>query len=111
MKGGQNLATLQQRKKEEEGWVKPQPCCICGKVIGGAYGSHEDGWTCSGKCEREYNSRSKYPGHTEEDFLQRQGESHVNTQARRGSPRKENEPRYQRDPGSGLLQEVSEAHA
>ena len=71
MKGGQNLAILQQRKKEEEGWVKPQPCCICGKVIGGSYGSHEDGWTCSGKCEKEYNLRPKYPGHTEQEFFER----------------------------------------
>lgn len=45
MKGGQNLAVLQQRKKEEEGWVKPQPCCICHKMIGGAYANHGDaGW-------------------------------------------------------------------
>lgn len=71
MKGGQNLAVLQQRKKEEDGWVKPQPCCICHKVIKGAYGFHADGWTCSGKCEREYDSRPKYPGHSEEQFFER----------------------------------------
>lgn len=72
MKGGQNLAVLKQKKEEEDGWVIPQPCCICKKVIKGAYGNHNDGWTCSGACERAYNLRPKYPGHSEEEFFQRQ---------------------------------------
>lgn len=71
MKGGQNLAVLQQRKKDEEGWVLASPCCICGKLLKGAYGFHEDGWSCSGKCEREYDSRPRFPGHSETEFFQR----------------------------------------
>ena len=77
MKGGQNLAHLQQQKKEEDGWVVPRPCCICHKVIKGAYGFHEDGWTCSGACEKIYDLRPKYPGHSEEEFFQRQGVTHA----------------------------------
>jgi len=73
MKGGQNLAHLQQKKKEEEAWVKPQPCCICGKVIQGAYGFHEDGWTCSSFCEKEYDRRPIYPGHGYEAFEKAHG--------------------------------------
>lgn len=71
MKGGQNLAHLQQKKKEEESWVLARPCMVCNKTIAGAYGFHEDGWTCSGKCEKEYNLRPKYPGHSEEEFFER----------------------------------------
>lgn len=71
MKGGQNLAELQQRKKEEDGWVKPQPCCICRKLLKGAYGFHEDGWTCSSVCELEYDKRPRWPGHSEEQFFER----------------------------------------
>lgn len=72
MKGGQNLATLQQRKKEEEGWVKPQPCVICGKVIGGAYANHgEAGWTCSSVCMKVQDAKPLYPNHTEEQFFER----------------------------------------
>jgi hypothetical protein len=56
MKGGQNLRDLQQERKESEGWVKPQPCHICQKVIPGAYGhtTLEAGvvWSCSKKCEQ-----------------------------------------------------------
>lgn len=58
MKGGQNFRDLQDKKKkvEEEQWVKPQPCVICGKVIPGAYGHHGDaGWTCSASCERTFD--------------------------------------------------------
>ena len=87
MKGGQNLATLQQRKKEEDGWVRPQPCCICGKVIPGAYGNHEDGWTCSKACEQVYNQRPKYVGHTEEEFFQRKPNGKVlDVRKRHGIP-------------------------
>lgn len=73
MKGGQNFRDMQQKKqeKEEAQWVKPQPCLICGKTIEGAYAQHQDGWTCCGKCMREQDKRTKYPGHTEEDFFNR----------------------------------------
>lgn len=73
MKGGVNLRVVQQerQRKEEEDWVRPQPCIICNRVLKGAYGHHHDGWTCSGSCEKTYDLRPKYPGHTEEDFLKR----------------------------------------
>lgn len=71
------LHELQQkrREKEEEQWVKPQPCMICAKEIQGAYGHWGTlGWTCSAACERKQATKEKYPGHTEEDFFKRQGE-------------------------------------
>lgn len=46
-------------------------CCICQKPATGWYGANEKGGTCSGKCEREHNKLSRYPGHSEEEFLQR----------------------------------------
>jgi len=74
MKGGQNLAVLQQRKKEEEGWVVPRPCCICHKVIKGAYANHGDaGWTCSKACMQVQDQKPRYPGWSEEEFFSRQG--------------------------------------
>ena len=74
MKGGQNLAVLQQRKKDEEGWVLASPCCICHKVIKGAYANHGDaGWTCSGKCMKVQDQKPRYPGWSEEEFFSRQG--------------------------------------
>lgn len=77
MKGGQNLRTLQaeRAKKEEEVWVRPQPCIICGKVLSGAYGNWGNvGWTCSAQCERVQAAKPRYPGHSEEDFFKRLGE-------------------------------------
>lgn len=72
MKGGQNLATLKQKKEEEDGWVKPQPCVQCGKVIGGAYANHgEAGWTCSKACMKAQDEKPLYPNHTEEQFFER----------------------------------------
>ncbi len=72
MKGGQNLAVLKQRKEEEEGWVRPQPCCICGKMIGGAYANHGDaGWTCGIECMEAQDAKPRYPGHSEEEFFTR----------------------------------------
>lgn len=71
MKGGQNLAYLQQEKKEkdEKQWVPSQPCIICGKSMSGAYANHGDaGWTCSSVCMREQDAKPKYPGHTAEAF-------------------------------------------
>lgn len=63
MKGGRNLAEMKQEKEELEGWVKWKPCTTCGREIAGAYGRHYDGkterWTCSGKCERAYQSKKK----------------------------------------------------
>ena len=56
MKGGQNLRDLQQKKDDAEGWVKPQPCMVCAKVVVGAYGMWANGWTCSLKCEEKYNA-------------------------------------------------------
>lgn len=59
MKNGQNLREMQQKKKEseEEQWVKPQPCHICGKELKGAYGFTNLAvgvvWSCSGQCEKQ----------------------------------------------------------
>lgn len=60
MKGGQNLRDLQQKKKDEEGWVKEQPCHICKKMLKGAYG-HTTLlcgliWSCSATCEKVVQS-------------------------------------------------------
>jgi len=68
---------MQSKKQEKEDaqWVKPQPCMICKKVIGGYYGSWEEGWTCSGVCEKVQAAKPRYPDHTEEMFLNRLGES------------------------------------
>lgn len=56
MKGGRNLRELQQ-EKDSEGWVKPQECHICKKMLKGAYGhtTLEVGvvWSCSKTCEVE----------------------------------------------------------
>jgi hypothetical protein len=73
MKGGQNLAFLKQKREEEDGWVKPQSCCICGKVIKGAYGHHGDDWTCQKSCEKAKMALPRFPGHSEEQFFKRQG--------------------------------------
>lgn len=75
MKNGQNLRELQQKKqeKEEAQWVPSQNCLICGKTIEGAYAQHADGWTCCSKCMKVQDQKPKYPGHSEEDFLSRQG--------------------------------------
>lgn len=44
-------------KDDTSGWVVPQPCHICKKVIAGAYGhtTLAEGvvWSCSSKCEKE----------------------------------------------------------
>lgn len=62
MKGGQNLAVLQQRQKEKEetDWVRPQPCNACGKVVKGAYGHTRLNsgvvWSCSATCEQVVQS-------------------------------------------------------
>ena len=58
------LAEMQQeaREADDECWVKPQACMVCGKVVKGAYGmwnlDHHGGvgvgWTCSAACETTY---------------------------------------------------------
>lgn len=77
MRNGQNLRDLQQKKKEQEEkqWVPSQDCLICGKTIEGAYAQHADGWTCCGKCMREQDKKPRFPGHTEEDFFNRNPEA------------------------------------
>ena len=54
---GFNLAERQQQAKDAEGWVKSQPCIVCGKVIGGAYGAWSRGWTCSKSCNSAYGGQ------------------------------------------------------
>lgn len=72
---------MQEEKKSTEAWVKPQPCLICKKVIGGYFGSWEDGWTCCGACEKVQAAKPRYPDHSEEDFLKRFGEPNGNETA------------------------------
>lgn len=50
-------------------------CCICQKPCRGFYGGWPEGGTCSGVCEKVKASQPKYPGHSEEEFLKRQGET------------------------------------
>lgn len=55
-------------------------CMVCDKPTEGFYGSHASEnktpkGTCSGACERIQQAKPKYPGHSEEDFLARQGET------------------------------------
>ena len=79
MKGGQNLRMVQndRKKADELDWVRPQPCCICNKMLKGAYGNWGSiGWTCSGVCERIQAMKPPYPNHSEEDFFNRLGERH-----------------------------------
>lgn len=60
------------KPKEEEVKLDLKPCLNCGKAISdGYYSRHGDGGTCSKKCMLEQDKKPKYPGHTEEDFLQR----------------------------------------
>lgn len=64
MKGSFKLHEHQQKKKEEDlsDWVIKQPCCICNKKLGGAYGqwSQSDDstlWTCSKTCDETYKEK------------------------------------------------------
>lgn len=57
MKGAIKLHEFQaKRKVEEEPWVRPQPCHVCGTMLKGAYGQSWIGenlvWSCSKKCEQ-----------------------------------------------------------
>jgi hypothetical protein len=54
MKNSFKLAEVQQQKKDSAPWVTPQPCMVCQKVVAGAYGNWQQGWTCSLKCEATY---------------------------------------------------------
>ena len=76
MKGGQNLAHLQQKKKEqaEEAWIHQPICCVCGKKCEGYYSRHGDTGTCSGDCMKKQDAKPKYPGFSEEEYLMRQSE-------------------------------------
>jgi len=60
------------KKKEEEVKLDLKPCLNCGKAIGeGYYARYEQGGVCGKSCMLEQDKKPKYPGHTEEDFLQR----------------------------------------
>ena len=55
------------KKKDEEVWVRPKPCCICKKMLKGAYGHTTIGdevvWSCSATCEKSVTTlRSRYYG-------------------------------------------------
>ena len=73
-------------------------CLVCGKGFQYPYGRwHVEGQLQSGSCSKACEAI--------------QEKRHVDTQARCGSSRQENEPRHPGNPGCGLLQEVSEANA
>jgi hypothetical protein len=48
------LYEMKAERDKLEGWVKPQPCMVCGKTVPGAYGMWAKGWTCRLKCEETY---------------------------------------------------------
>lgn len=59
-------------------------CMICGKPCEGHYGSWGDigdppKGTCSKSCEKVQEAKYRYPGHSYEDFINRQGENCVET--------------------------------
>lgn len=65
-------------KKKEQVEIKLdlRPCLMCNKQItDGYYARYGESGTCSKKCMIEQDKKPKYPGHTEEEFLQRLGES------------------------------------
>jgi len=64
---------LSDLQEEHKATVPDKECCVCHKRIEGYYGSHAEGGTCSGACERIKAKEEKYPGHTEEDFFRRLG--------------------------------------
>lgn len=46
-------------KSQTDGWVREQPCHICGKMLKGAYGFTDIGkivWSCSSSCEKGVQS-------------------------------------------------------
>lgn len=51
------------QEKEKGKGVTLLPCINCGKTItlGGYYGRHGEGGSCSRKCEREQEAKPKYP--------------------------------------------------
>jgi len=64
MKNSFKLHEVQAAKKEKDlaDWVLQQPCCVCSKLLSGAYGRHMRGdqevWVCSTKCEEKYNANA-----------------------------------------------------
>lgn len=49
------LHEMKAQKEQEAKWVPKQPCLVCSKSLSAPYGRHADGWTCSAKCEKEYD--------------------------------------------------------
>lgn len=48
-------------------------CMVCDKSIEGFYARYGDSGVCSGKCMKVQDQKPRYPGFSEEEFLQRQG--------------------------------------
>ncbi len=48
-------------------------CMVCQKAIEGFYARFGEEGTCSGECMRAQDLKPRYPGHSEEEFLKRQG--------------------------------------
>ena len=75
MKNGQNLRDLQAQKakKTEELWIKQPVCMVCNKETMGYYARYGDSGVCGSACMRVQAKVYAFPGHTETDFLKRQG--------------------------------------
>lgn len=65
------------KKKEEEKFqLDLKPCLHCGKAIKeGYYARYCDKGVCSRVCMFEQDKKPKYPGHSYEEYLARQGET------------------------------------
>jgi hypothetical protein len=47
-------------------------CCVCSKPVKGWYGANDKGGTCNKTCEEEHAKLPRYPGHSYEEYMQRQ---------------------------------------
>lgn len=60
------------KKVEPEVSLEFKPCVSCGKAIKeGYYGRYGGGGVCSKVCNAIQAQKTKYPEHTEEEFLRR----------------------------------------
>lgn len=59
-----------------ENTIPPLPPCLnCNNnITDGFYARFGDGGVCSSACMRVQAKKERFPGHTEQEFLQRQGE-------------------------------------
>jgi hypothetical protein len=73
MKGGQNLAYLQQKKKEQEinSWIHPCTCMVCGKSVEGYHARFGEEGVCNSDCMKVQDAKEKFPEHPAIDFERR----------------------------------------